>query len=85
MLKKRVKTQYYFISQVNNLTQLAVQPQDCLCHCRGTSGAGRRQGGRAALWRQPAVRPSSAIYSHRHLQGVETNKSEQTAGEQLYL
>lgn len=48
-------------------------------------GNERGQGGRAALWRQPAVRPSRGIYSHGDLQGVETNRSEQTVGVQLYL
>lgn len=84
-IKKRVKTQYYFISQMNNLRQLAVQPQDCLCHHRAMSWAGSRQGGRAVLWKQLAVRLSSVIYSHGDLQGTETNKNEQTIGEQIYL
>lgn len=84
-IKKKVKPQYRFISQMNGLTQLAVQPQDCSYHRRGMSGAGSREGGRPALWRLPAVRLSSGIYSHDDLQGMETNKSEQTVDEQLYL
>lgn len=66
------------MSQMSNLSQLAVQTPDSLCCHRGMSRTGRRQGGRAALWRQPAMRLSNVIYSHGHLQGMETSKSEQT-------
>lgn len=66
---------------MSNLSQLAVQTPDSLCCHRGMS----RQGGRAALWRQPAVRLSNVIYSTGHLQWMETSKTEQTVGEQLYL
>lgn len=70
---------------MNNLTQLTVQPQGCSHHHTGMNASGSRQGGKAALWRQPAVRLSNLIYSHRDVQGMETNKSEQTGGEQLNL
>lgn len=73
------------MSQMSNLGQLADQTPDFLCCHRGMSRTGSRQGGRAALWRQPSVSLSNVIYHHVHLQRMETNKSEQTVGKQLYL